>query len=47
MGHVVRCLVCLVLGFLAGQGQFPVFEPVTDAFEVEDFGVVDDAVDHG
>jgi hypothetical protein len=38
--------VCLVLGFLAWQGQFRVFESVAAAFEGEDFGVVDDPVDH-
>ena len=39
--------MCLVLGTFAWQGQFRVFEPVATAFEGEDFGVVDDAVDHG
>lgn len=39
--------MCLVLGAFAGEGQFRVLEPVAVAFERDDFGVVDDAVDHG
>ena len=38
--------MCLVLGLLAWEGQFRVFESVAVAFEGEDFGVVDDPVDH-
>jgi len=41
-------LVCLVLGFDAGEAvDAAVAEPVAGAFEGEDVGVVDDAVDHG
>ena len=40
-------LVCRVLGSDAGQGvDAAVAEPVAGAFEGEDVGVVDDAVDH-
>lgn len=42
------CLVCLLLdagGRQAGHGGVP--RPVRGAFEGDDFGVVDDAVDHG
>ena len=41
------CLVCRVLGLDAGQGvDSAVAEAVAGAFEGEDIGVVDDAVDH-
>ena len=41
-------LVCLVLGSDAGQAvDAAVAKPVAGAFEGEDVGVVDDAVDHG
>ena len=41
-------LVCLVLGFDAGEAvDAAAAEPVAGAFEGEDVGVVDDAVDHG
>ena len=47
MGHVRVCLVCLVLFAFEGKGQLGVLEPVAVAFEGQDVGVVDDAVDHG
>lgn len=48
MPPVRRGLVCRVLGFDSGQGvEASVAEPVDGAFQVEDVGVVDDAVDHG
>ena len=41
-------LVCLVLGFDAGQAvDAASAEPVAGAFEGENVGVVNDAVDHG
>ena len=41
-------LVCLVLGSDAGEAvDAASAEPVAGAFEGEDVGVVDDAVDHG
>ena len=42
------CLVCLVLGSDAGKAvDASSAESVAGAFEGEDVGVVDDAVDHG
>ena len=42
------CLVCLVLGFDAWEAvDAASAEAVAGAFEGEDVGVVDDAVDHG
>src|SRR4051812_35916422 len=44
---VARFLVCIVLGSDAGEGvDATVAEPVAGAFEGQDVGVVNDAVDH-
>lgn len=37
---------CLITDLLAEQCQFRVFESITVAFEGDDFGVVNDRVDH-